>query len=105
MKRTARFASGIAALSLLTMFAPGGVVVAASQSSCVSGGSQNQDIAALKTTLQRYPNQLGKRLELANLLEKAGCYDEAVHFLEEGKKYNPYNPTLSFSLRRARGKV
>ena len=40
-----------------------------------------------------------------NLLEKAGCFAEAVHFLEEGKKYNPYNPTLAFSLRRAHSKL
>ena len=105
MIRPARFAPGIAALLLLTLFASDRVALAASQSSCVNGGSQNQDIAALKTALQRYPNQLGKRLELVNLLEKAGCYDEAVHFLEEGKKYNPYNPTLAFGLRRARSKV
>src|SRR3984885_11857852 len=102
MRRLARIVPSVAAL--LTLMALSHVAVAASESTCVNGGQQNSDIAALKTSLQRSPNQLGKRLELANLLEKAGCYDEAVHFLEEGKKYNPYNPTLLFSLRRARNK-
>src|ERR1700733_1984969 len=100
MRRLARIVPSVAAL--LTLMALSHVAVAASESTCVNGGQQNSDIAALKTSLQRSPNQLGKRLELANLLEKAGCYDEAVHFLEEGQKYNPFSRTLLFSLRRAR---
>ena len=44
-------------------------------------------------------------MELAHLLEKAGCYEQAVQLLEEGQKYNPYNPTLLFGLRRARNLV
>jgi Flp pilus assembly protein TadD len=102
VRRLARIVPSVATLLLLILLAS---TVAASESTCVNSGQQNPDIAALKTALQRSPNQLGKRLELANLLEKAGCYDEAAHFLEEGKKYNPYNPTLLFNLRRARNKA
>ena len=105
MRRLARIAPTVAALFLLTLLASSRVAVAASESSCVNGGQQNPDIAARKTVLQRSPSLLGTRLELAKLLEKAGCFDEAVHSLEEGKKYNPYNPTLLFSLRRARTKA
>ncbi len=105
MRRLARIVPSAAALLLLTLLASSRVAVAASESTCVNGGQQNPDIAARKTALQRSPTQLGKRMELANLLEKAGCYDEAVHLLEEGQKYNPYNPTLLFSLRRARNMV
>jgi Flp pilus assembly protein TadD len=102
MRRLARFEPSVAALFLLTLIASGRVAVAASESKCVNGGQQNPDIAARKAVLQRSPTLLGTRLEMAKLLEKAGCYDEAVHLLEEGKKYNPYNPTLLYSLRRAR---
>ena len=105
MRRLARIMPSVAALSLLTLLASSRVAVAASESTCVNGGQQNRDIAARKTALQRSPTLLGTRIELANLLEKAGCYAEAVHFLEEGQKYNPYNPTLLFSLRRARSMV
>jgi hypothetical protein len=105
MKRLARIVPSVAALFLLTLLASGRVAVAASKSACVNGGQQNADIAALRTVLQRSPIRLGKRMELANLLEKAHCYDEAVHLLEEGQKYNPFNPTLAFSLRRARNMV
>jgi tetratricopeptide (TPR) repeat protein len=101
MRQLARLVPNVAAPFLLTL-ALSHVAVAASESTCVNGGQQNPDIAAGKSALQRSPTQLGKRMELANLLEKAGCYDEAVHLLEEGKKYNPYNPTLLFGLHRAR---
>jgi tetratricopeptide (TPR) repeat protein len=105
VRRLARIVPSAAALLLLTLPASSRVAVAASEGTCVNGGQQNPDIAAAKTALQRSPTQIGKRMELANLLEKAGCYDEAVHLLEEGQKYNPFSPTLLFSLRRARDMV
>jgi tetratricopeptide (TPR) repeat protein len=105
MRPLARILPSIAALLLLTLLVSSRVALAASESACVKGGQQNPDIATRKSTLQRSPTLLGTRIELANLLEKAGCYDEAVHMLEEGQKYNPYNPTLLFSLRRARNMV
>jgi tetratricopeptide (TPR) repeat protein len=105
MRRLARIVRSVAALLLLTLLASSRVAVAASESTCTKGAQQNPDIATRKTVLQRSPTLLGTRIELANLLEKAGCYDEAVHFLEEGQKYNPYNPTLLFGLRRARNLV
>jgi tetratricopeptide (TPR) repeat protein len=105
MSRLARIVPSFAALFLLTLLASSRDAVAASASACVNGGQQNPDIAARKTVLQRSPTLLGTRLELAKLLEKAGCYDETVHLLEEGKKYNPYNPTLLYSLRRARDRA
>jgi tetratricopeptide (TPR) repeat protein len=105
MRRLARIVPGVAGLLLLTLLASSRVAVAASENTCVNGGQQNPDIATRKTVLQRSPTLLGTRLELANLLEKAGCYAEAVHLLEEGQKYNPFNPTLKSSLRRARNTV
>ena len=105
MRQLARILPSVSALLLLTLLALSRAAVAASESTCVNGGQQNPDIAAKKTVLQRSPTLLGTRIELAKLLEKAGCYDEAVHFLEEGKKYNPYNPTLLYSLRRARDRA
>ena len=105
MRRLARIMPSVAALLLLTLLASSRVAVAAAESTCVKGGQQNSDIAARKSALQRSPTLLGTRIELANLLEKAGCYAEAVQFLEEGQKYNPYNPTLLFTLRRARNLV
>ncbi len=106
MRQLARIVPSVAAaLLLLTLLVSSRVAVAASESTCVNGGQQNREIAARKVVLQRSPTLLGTRIELANLLEKAGCYAETVRLLEEGQKYNPYNPTLRFSLRRARNLV
>jgi tetratricopeptide (TPR) repeat protein len=105
MRRLVRIVPSAAALLLLTLLASSRIALAASESTCVNGGQQNSDIATRKSALQRSPTLLGTRIELANLLEKAGCYQEAVHVLEEGQKYNPYNPTLLFTLRRARNMV
>jgi hypothetical protein len=104
MRPLARIVPSVAAL-LLTLLASSSVAVAAAESACVNGGLQNPDIAAGKSALQQSPIRLGKRLEVANLLERAGCYAEAVHVLEEGQKYNPFNPALQFSLRRARNRL
>jgi tetratricopeptide (TPR) repeat protein len=105
MSRLARIVPSVAALLLLTLLASSRVAIAAPESTCVSGGQENKEIAARKTVLQRSPTLLGTRIELAALFEKAGCYDEAVHVLEEGQKYNPLNPSLQFNLRRARSMV
>jgi tetratricopeptide (TPR) repeat protein len=102
MRPLARILPSAAALLLLTLLALGRVALAAAESTCVHGGQQNPEIAAGRIALQGSPTQLGKRMELANLLEKAGCFDAAVRLLEEGQKYNPFNPTLLFGLRRAR---
>jgi tetratricopeptide (TPR) repeat protein len=69
---------------------------------CTNGGQQNPEIGEKQAALRQTPTMMGKRMELADLLQKAGCYDDAVKLLAEGKKYNPFNPTLLFSLRRAR---
>ena len=105
MSRLARIVPSAAALLLLTLLASSRVAIAAPESTCVNGGQENKEIAARKTVLQRSPTLLGTRIELAALFEKAGCYDEAVHVLEEGQNYNPLNPSLQFNLRRARSMV
>jgi len=91
-----------AAALLLTLLASAGFARDAAETPCVQGGRQNPDIVAGRAALQRAPTMLGKRIEVANALQKAGCYDDAVHLLEEGQKYNPLSPTLLLSLRRAR---
>jgi Flp pilus assembly protein TadD len=90
---------------LLTLLASIGSAHDRFEPTCVHGGQKNPDIVAGRAALQRTPTMLGKRMELANLLQRAGCYDDAVHVLEEGEKYNPLSLTLKFSLRRARNMV
>ncbi len=94
-----------AAALLVTLLAFASFASGAAETTCVQGGRENPAIVAGWSALQRAPTMLGKRMELANLLQKDGCFDEAVHLLEAGQKYNPLSPTLQFSLRRARNMV
>jgi type II secretory pathway component PulJ len=84
---------------LLTLLASSAFAHDLRDPGCVQNG---EDIVARRAALQRAPTMLGKRLELANMLQKAGCYEGAVHLLEEGQRYTPLSPILQFSLRRAR---
>lgn len=102
MTRFARMLPNSAAALLLTLLATSSFAHDGSEPTCVQGGQQNPDIVARRAALKRTPTMLGKRMELANLLQKAGCYDDAVHLLEEGQKFNPLSPILLLSLRRAR---
>jgi hypothetical protein len=102
MTRFARMLSLAAAASLLTLPATTSLAHDGSDPTCVQGGRQNPDIVARRAALKKTPTMLGKRMELAKLLQKAGCYDDAMHLLEDGQKYNPLSPILLLSLRRAR---
>ena len=86
------------ALSLMTTI---GVAQAGSGPACTGAARQQPDIAKAQASLQRSPSAVGMRLNLASLLYKTECYDEAVHVLEEGEKYNPHNPFLQYYLNRA----
>lgn len=101
MMRAARLWSSSAAL-LLVLLASESLAHDNLEPTCVNAGQQNPDIVERRAALQQAPTMLGKRMELANLLQKAGCYDEAVNLLEDGKKLNPFSPALLFGLRRAR---
>ena len=99
--RAATWWSSSAAL-LLVLLASESLARDNLEPACVNAGQQNPDIAEKRSALQQAPTMLGKRMELANLLQKAGCYDEAVTLLEDGKKFNPFSPALLFGVRRAR---
>jgi tetratricopeptide (TPR) repeat protein len=101
MIRAARLWSSAAAL-LLMLPASASFAQDNPEPECVNAGQQNPDIVEKRSALQRTPTMLGKRMELASLLQKAGCYDDAVNLLEDGKKFNPFSPALLFSVRRAR---
>ena len=101
MRRAARWWSSAAAL-LLALLASESFAYDNLEPDCVNGGQQNPDIVEKRSALQRAPAMLGKRMELANLLQKAGCYDDAVTLLEDGKKFNPFSPALLCGVRRAR---
>jgi tetratricopeptide (TPR) repeat protein len=102
MMRCAPFLPNSAATLLLVLMSCAGFASDNLEPACVNGRRENPDISEKQAALQRTPTMMGKRMELAGLLQKAGCYDDAVTLLDDGKKYNPFNPALLFDIRRAR---
>ena len=95
-----RRAQSLAAASL-TLMAGVSLAHQAAGPACTGNARQQPDIVRARTTLERSPSALATRLNLASLLYKTECYDDAVHVLEDGEKYNPHNPYLQYYLERA----
>ncbi len=62
-------------------------------------------IVSARESLQRTPDALKVRFGLADLLIDAGCYDEAVHVLEDGTAIHARNEELQKRLRTARSLI
>lgn len=58
-----------------------------------------------RAELRQSPRALDVRIELSDRLIDAGCYDDAVHVLEDGLKAMPNDRTLDARLRTARSFV
>jgi tetratricopeptide (TPR) repeat protein len=96
-----RGTQNLAAL-LLSLAATAGFARGGSEPLCTNAARQQPEIVAARTALQRTPSALLKRISLADLLLKTECFDDAVHVLEEGEKFNPHNAYLENRLSRAR---
>ena len=55
--------------------------------------------------MDRAPDALPPRLELSDRLVESGCYEEAIHLLEEAAKAHPRNSDVQNRLRTARSFV
>ena len=73
----------------------------AKEGACAASAQQPAIVSA-RESLQRTPDALKVRLGLADLLIDAGCYDEAVHVLEDGAGIHAGNQELASRLRTAR---
>jgi tetratricopeptide (TPR) repeat protein len=67
-----------------------------------AASAQQPAIVSARESLQRTPDALKVRLGLTDLLIDVGCYDEAVHVLEDGAKIHAGNQELQTRLRTAR---
>ena len=65
---------------------------------CQSGAPVAAAIAALQAT----PGSLAARLNVADALVEANCFDQAVHTLEDGETLHPRNGELQAKLRTTR---
>jgi tetratricopeptide (TPR) repeat protein len=62
-------------------------------------------VVARRAVLAKTPTALEARLQLADALVEASCYDEAVRTLEEGQALHPGNAALAAKLRTTRSLV
>ena len=67
-----------------------------------AASAQQPAIASARESLQRTPDALKVRLGFVDLLIGSGCYDEAVHVLEDGARIHVGNEEVATRLRTAR---
>ncbi len=73
-------------------------------SSCAASDGQ-PEVASARQALERAPRDLEARLDLANVLVRVGCYEQAVHVLEDGQSLHPRDDQLQRQLRTARSLI
>src|SRR5262245_23352871 len=76
----------VAAFALLQ----GSVAWTHGQGACETTAKQPA-ISAARAALERSPQTLAPRLTLSDLLVESGCYEDAIHVLEEADKVHPRN--------------
>jgi tetratricopeptide (TPR) repeat protein len=64
--------------------------------------AQKDTYVEVKANFERSPNTLDTRLKLADLLIADGCFDDALHLLEEGEALHPRSNELQTRLRTTR---
>ena len=76
----------------------------AKEGACAASAQQPAIVKA-RETLQKTPDALKARLNLADLLIDAACFEDAVHVLEDGDSYHPRSDELQTRLRTARSLI
>jgi predicted Zn-dependent protease len=69
---------------------------------CDPAAAKKPAIERARNDVKEKPKSIGARTDLTDLLVGVGCYDEAVHVLEDGLKLSPDDKTLQSHLRTAR---
>jgi Flp pilus assembly protein TadD len=91
-------------LLLLLVSAGAGAREAASPASCQAAAVQPA-IADPKAALERNPTDLPSRFRLADAWSDAGCFNEALQVLQNGRELHPESKELETRLRVARSLV
>jgi predicted Zn-dependent protease len=68
-------------------------------------GKQSEVVTAAAAMVEHDPDDLGRRLRLADTLVDQGCYQEAVGVLEAGQQVHPHSSELAGKLRDVRSLV
>jgi len=92
------------ALLLLLVSAAAGAREAASPASCQAAAAEPA-VAGPKAALDRNPSDLPSRFKLADAWSDAGCFNEALQVLQNGRELHPESKELETRLRVARSLV
>jgi len=103
-KRQSRLTTGLWACALLTSMHAGVSMAHDGKSTCDATGQQTSLVNA-RQSLERSPRDLQARLDLAEQLVKASCYEDAVHVLQDGETLHPRNQQLQTQLQTARSLI
>ncbi len=68
-------------------------------------GKESEAVTTAAAMLEHDPDDLGRRLRLADALVDQGCYQEAVGVLEAGEQVHPHSSELAGKLRDVRSLV
>jgi tetratricopeptide (TPR) repeat protein len=83
------------------MYSPGASAHDHAKDGACAAAAQQPVLIDARESLQRTPKALKSRLALADVLIEAGCYEEAVHVLEDGAEIHPGNAELNARMRTA----
>lgn len=73
--------------------------------SCKSDVAKQPAFEKARAEVRQKPRSVGTRTDLADALLEIGCYDEAVHLLEDGVKLLPNDRNLQTRLKTAKSYV
>ncbi|HKT74241.1 MAG TPA: tetratricopeptide repeat protein [Steroidobacteraceae bacterium] len=85
--------------------APVAAQAPARNETCQSGTPPAAAIGAARTALERKPDSLDARLQLADALMEDGCYGDAIAILQAGQADHPHSVELQSRLREAQSSL
>lgn len=113
-ERVTRFAVGLIAVLLAMSGIPAAAqedeshadvhARAVARTTC-QNGKQSAAVTEATAALEHDPDELGRRMRLADALVDQGCYQEAVGILEAGQRAHPRSNELAGKLRDVRSLV
>jgi predicted Zn-dependent protease len=89
-------------LTIITMLFAGNAWSHDNAQACGTTAANSPALEAARSELKERPKSVPVRVDLADKLVGVGCYDEAVHTLEDGLKLFPNDRHLQTKLRTAK---
>src|SRR5262245_58599313 len=93
---------GINLVGVALLWAAAGAQAHDGAASCNNEAAKQPAFESARAEVKQKPKSPGVRIDLADRLLGIGCYDEAVHLLEDGVKLLPNDRNLQTKLKTAK---